>query len=78
MGDAGLEREGPGRASRGGYLVFDAFEYKCENSKVSCMDCNNSVGVKRKRPPDFSDGRLCFQKVVRLSWPQQRDRRGLR
>jgi hypothetical protein len=36
MGDAGMERE-VRRASRGGYLVFDAIECKCENSKVSCV-----------------------------------------
>lgn len=59
-----MEREGPGRASRGGYLVFDAFEFKCENSKVSCMKCNQLARVKRKRPPDCSDGRLCFQRLV--------------
>jgi hypothetical protein len=36
MGDAGMERE-VRLASRGGYLVFDAIECKCENSKVSCV-----------------------------------------
>lgn len=63
-GCRGGER-GARRASRERHLVFDAIECKCENTKVSCMDCNLTWRVKRKRPPDFSDGRPCFQEVVR-------------
>lgn len=55
---------GARRASRDGYLVFDGIEFKCENAKVSCMVCNLNRRVKRKRPPDFSDGRLHYQTVV--------------
>ena len=61
-GMPGGER-GARRASRGGYLVFDGIECKCENTKVSCMDCNlirlhqtqTAAGLLR-RPPVISKG----------------------